>query len=101
MTTLGLILSTIAQLNFFVCFFRNTAITISKVDTKKTSYKAVFLQSCILDVLPKHRNIMAHTDLNIFGECVTRKKSSPLLAEGTVKCTSAAPLENHKGCQLK
>ena len=52
MTTLGLILSTIAQLNFFVCFFRNTAITISKVDTKKTSDKAVFLQSCILDVLP-------------------------------------------------
>ena len=52
--------------------FGNTTITLSKVDTRKTSDKAVIWQSCILDVLLRNRNIMAGKSLNIFGESVTR-----------------------------
>ena len=63
--------------DFFVCVFRNTTITISKADTKKTSDKAIFLQSYILNVLSRHRNIMADKGLNIFDQCATRCLSVP------------------------
>ena len=58
--------------DFFAFFLRNTTITISVVDIWKTSDKAIILQSCILDVLPKHSNIMAGKGLIFFYECTTR-----------------------------
>ena len=56
----------------FFLFFCNTTITISKVDTKKTSDKVITMQPCILDVLPSYRNKMAGKGLNIFDEYSTR-----------------------------
>ena len=51
---------------FFVFVFRNLTITISKVDTRRTSDKAIILQSCTIDVLPSHRNIVAGKNFKSF-----------------------------------
>ena len=84
--------------DFFAFFLRNTTITIPVVDIWKTSDKAIILQSCILDVLPKHSNIMAGKGLIFLMNalpgvyiCLPRKKSAPLFPKGTVKCTNLAP----------
>ena len=42
----------------FVCLFRNSTITLSKVDIGRNQRQGNILQSCILDELTKHRNIM-------------------------------------------
>ena len=44
--------------DFLVCVFHNSTITLSKVYTRRTSDKAITLVSCLLDVLPKHSNII-------------------------------------------
>ena len=51
----------------FICIFCISAITLSKVYTRRTIDKAIILQSCILAVLPRHRSIIAHKGLNLFG----------------------------------
>ena len=56
---------------YYCHFLRSTTITISVSDIWKTSDKAIILQLCILDVLPKHSNIMAEKCLIFFDECTT------------------------------
>ena len=55
---LGLIIST-DTIEFLVFVVLNSSVTLSKVETRRTSDKAVILQSCFLNVLPKHADIMA------------------------------------------
>ena len=45
-------------LEFLICIFPNSAITLSKVYISRASDKAIILKSCFLDVLPKHNNAM-------------------------------------------
>ena len=61
-----------STVNFYVCIFGNTTIILAKVDTRRTSDKAIILQSCILDVLLRHRNIIAGKGLNLFDQWPTR-----------------------------
>ena len=46
------------QTQLFVSVVPNSSITVSKVYSRKTSDKAVIQQSCFLDVLSSHTNIM-------------------------------------------
>ena len=59
--------------------------------------KPVVLQSCFLDLLPRHTSIMTDKGFSLFDECAARcvhlslrKTSTPPLPEGTVKCTHPA-----------
>ena len=71
---------------FLVSVFPNSAI----IYTRRTSGKAIIVQDCFLDVLLKHSNMVADKVLNLFDDmyiCPIRRKSAPLLPEGTKKCT--------------
>ena len=54
---------------FLVFVFPKSAITLSKLYTKKASEKTIILKSCLLDPLPCHSNIITNKDLNVFSDC--------------------------------
>ena len=45
-------------MEFLICIFPNSTITLSKVYISRTSDKVIILKSCFLDALPKHNNAM-------------------------------------------
>ena len=88
---------------FYICFFRYSTTTSSKVYTKRTSDKAIILQSWFLDALHRHRKIQIFL-MNMLQDeyiCPLWKDSAPLLPEGTIKCMHLAPKQIHRGSQLK
>ena len=70
---------------------------LSKVYTKRTNDEAIGLAVLFFYVLLRHTNIMTDKGFNLFDECAARcvhlshrRKSAPVLSEGTVKCTHLA-----------
>ena len=58
--------------DFFVCAFCNSRITLSKVYIRRTSDKTIILHSCFLHILPRYSNLIAEKGLNLFDECAAR-----------------------------
>ena len=52
--------------------FPQSAITVSKVDIRRTSDRTIILQSHKLDVLPRHRNMISNKGLIIFDDYATK-----------------------------
>ena len=50
----------------------NSSIPLSKVYTWRTNGEVAVLQSCFLDVLPRHTNIITDKGFNLFNECAAR-----------------------------
>ena len=86
------------RVEFLVSVFPSSAIALSKVYIRGTSNKAIILQSCFLDVLFRHSNIVAGKGSNLFNECDDRcvhlspqEKVCTFSYWGTVKCTYRTP----------
>ena len=87
-------------IELFVCFFRNSTITLLKADTSRTSDKAIVLQSCILDILPRHRNTW-QTKFKSFDECAARcvylppqEEESTSSSKGVSKINTSCAITN-------
>ena len=61
---LDLIIRTKIQFSFLVCAVTNSRMTLSKVYIKRASDKAATLNSCFVDVFPRHNDIMAGQSFN-------------------------------------
>ena len=76
---------------------------IKKVYTRRTNDEAVVLQSCFLDVLPRHTNIMPEKGFNLFDKCATRCVNLSLQEEecsssswGDIKMYTSGSIANSK-----
>ena len=77
---IGLIISTkhYNTIEFFVCVVIYSTITVSKVHTRRTSDRGIYLTVLILDVLPGHSNIIGEKCFNLFDDILPNAYICPL-----------------------